>query len=127
MKVAIVSRNGKSVTQHFGRAPYYVVVTVEDGEIVSRETRAKAGHDQFEAGDSTPDDRHDAMAGPITDCDAVIVGGMGQGAVRRLQAAGVTPILTDETDIDRAALRYARGDLPNLVERIHSRRGEHQG
>ncbi|MGA8903982.1 MAG: hypothetical protein WB661_03120 [Candidatus Bathyarchaeia archaeon] len=43
MKVALVSDNGKNVSQHFGRARYYVVVTVENGHEVNREVRDKLG------------------------------------------------------------------------------------
>ena len=34
MKIAAVSDDGTTISQHFGRAPFYVVVTVEDGRIV---------------------------------------------------------------------------------------------
>ena len=37
----------RTICPHFGRAAYYLVFTVEDGEIVSREVRPKAGHRQF--------------------------------------------------------------------------------
>ncbi len=47
MKVATVTEDGVSISQHFGRAPYYMVVTVEDGKIVEREKRDKMGHRQF--------------------------------------------------------------------------------
>jgi predicted Fe-Mo cluster-binding NifX family protein len=44
MKIAAVSDDGTTISAHFGRAPFYVVVTVEDGRIVARETRDKMGH-----------------------------------------------------------------------------------
>ena len=47
MKIAAVSEDGVTISQHFGRAPFYVVVTVEDGKIVSREQRDKLGHAHF--------------------------------------------------------------------------------
>ena len=46
MKIAAVSEDGVTISQHFGRAPFYVVVTVEDGKIVSREKRDKMGRAQ---------------------------------------------------------------------------------
>ncbi len=36
MKIAAVSEDGVTISQHFGRAPFYVVVTVEDGKIVAQ-------------------------------------------------------------------------------------------
>jgi predicted Fe-Mo cluster-binding NifX family protein len=49
MKIAAITENGTTISQHFGRAPYYLVVTVEDGKVVSKEQRDKAGHHTFAA------------------------------------------------------------------------------
>jgi len=49
MKIAAVSDDGVTLSQHFGRAPLYVVVTVENGQVVDRETREKSGHHIFAA------------------------------------------------------------------------------
>ncbi|MBM3694788.1 MAG: dinitrogenase iron-molybdenum cofactor biosynthesis protein [Actinobacteria bacterium] len=126
MKIAAVSEDGRTIAQHFGRAPYYVVVAVEGGEVVLRETRAKVGHRDFAGGiDPGPVAKHRAMADAIGDCAALLAGGMGSGAFTSLQAAGIEPVLTDEADIETAALRYAAGDLPNLADRLHHGRGEH--
>lgn len=48
MKIAAITDDGKSISRHFGRALYYMVFTVEDGEIVERAMREKAGHAQFQ-------------------------------------------------------------------------------
>jgi predicted Fe-Mo cluster-binding NifX family protein len=128
MKIAAVSEDGVTVAQHFGRAPYYVVVTVAGGRVVERETRPKVGHRDFARGsmpEPGPEAKHRAMGGTIVDCRALLAGGMGSGAFTALQALGVEPVLTDELDIDAAAIRYAAGDLPNLAGRLHEGRGEH--
>lgn len=126
MKIAAVSEDLSTVAQHFGRAPYYVVVTVEDGVVVGRETRAKASHRDFAGGaDPGPGTKHQAMSQVIADCAALLAGGMGSGAFAALRAAGIEPVLTDEIDIDAAAVGYARGDLPSLGDRVHEHRGEH--
>ena len=49
MKIAVITDDGKTISQHFGRAPYYLVLTIEEGKIVSREMRDKMGHNQFSA------------------------------------------------------------------------------
>ena len=41
MKIAAISEDGTTISQHFGRAPYYLVITVEDGKVVSKEKRDK--------------------------------------------------------------------------------------
>jgi predicted Fe-Mo cluster-binding NifX family protein len=131
MKIAAISEDGTSISQHFGRAPVYVVVTVEDGKIVNKETRAKAGHHTFTAthSDLAPGERHGydvgsqakhaSMAETIADCQVLIVGGMGWGAYDSLKSHGIEPIVTDFDDIEEAVKLYLAGNLPNLMERLH--------
>jgi predicted Fe-Mo cluster-binding NifX family protein len=132
LKIAVISDDEVSVSQHFGRAPYYVVLTVEDGTIVDSETRAKAGHHTFGAEehaklapgerhgyDAASQAKHQTMAETIADCQVLIAGGMGWGAFESLQGYGVRHIITDEEDIREAVRRYLDGDLPDLAERLH--------
>jgi predicted Fe-Mo cluster-binding NifX family protein len=132
MKIAVVSDDGETLSEHFGRAPYYVVVTVEDNRIRATETRPKAGHHTF-ADQPHPEPgpggrrgygagseaRHQTMAETIADCQALIAGGMGWGAFESLRSFGIEPVVSDVRDIREAALRYAQGDLPNLMDRLH--------
>jgi predicted DNA-binding protein (UPF0251 family)/predicted Fe-Mo cluster-binding NifX family protein len=131
-KIAVISDDGKTISQHFGRAPYYVVVTLESGRIVSREQRAKAGHHSFgQQGEEHPapgvphgfdagsQAKHAVMAQPLRDCKVLLAGGMGRGAYESLKSAGIESIITDVTDIDRAVGLYSEGKLPNLVGRLH--------
>jgi len=131
MKIAAVSDDGVTISQHFGRAPLYVVVTVEDDKIVSKETRDKSGHHTFAAHhpETAPGERHgyDAgsqvrhanMAEPISDCQVLLVGGMGWGAYESLKSYDIEPIATDVKNIDEAVQRYLDGKLKNLMERLH--------
>ena len=48
MKIAVVTNDGKTISQHFGRAIYYMVVTVENGKIINHEMREKANHAHFQ-------------------------------------------------------------------------------
>ena len=43
MKIAAISEDGINISQHFGRAPLYVIVTVEEGKVENKETRDKTG------------------------------------------------------------------------------------
>ena len=47
MKVAIPTEDRENVSEHFGRSPNFLVITVEGKEIVSREMRKKPGHEEF--------------------------------------------------------------------------------
>ena len=130
MKIAIVTEDGRTVSQHFGRAPYYAVLTIEGNVIVERELRPKTGPHQtgglrVEHAGSGPhgtspeaQSRHDLMAQAIADCSALIAGGMGQGAYDRFAALGLRPVVTEIAGVEAAALAYARGELVSQVERL---------
>jgi predicted Fe-Mo cluster-binding NifX family protein len=131
MKIAVISDNGTTVSQHFGRAPYYVVITAEDGKIVDKEKREKPGHQSFahheehhahEEGHgfgAQAQSRHASMAEPIADCQVLIAGGMGWGAYENLTSRGIETIVTDIKNIDEAIKLYLEGKLLNLQQRLH--------
>jgi predicted Fe-Mo cluster-binding NifX family protein len=132
MKIAAISDDGVNISQHFGRAPYYLVVTVENGKVLSKEKRDKAGHHTFAAGqhpDTAPGERHgydagaqsrhDTMAQSIADCQVLLAGGMGWGAYESLKSRGIEPVVTDVENIEEAVRLYLEGKLPNLMERLH--------
>jgi predicted Fe-Mo cluster-binding NifX family protein len=132
MKIAAITDDGTTISQHFGRAPYYIVVTVEDGKVVNKEKRDKAGHQSF-AGqheehtapgerhgyDAGAQTRHATMAKNIDDCQVLIAGGMGWGAYDSLKSRGIEAIVTDVNNIDEAVKLYLDGKLSNLMERLH--------
>lgn len=135
MKIAAVSEDGVTISQHFGRAPFYVIVTVENGKIVSHETRDKMGHAQFaeephseEAHGADPrghgfdpaaQNRHARMASAIADCDALLAGGMGAGAYQSMEQAGIRPIITDLVVIDEAVQAVIDDTIYDHTERLH--------
>lgn len=132
MKIAAITEDGTTISQHFGRAPLYVVVTVEGGKIMSRETRNKAGHHTFAAQHDVPlapgekhgydagsQAKHASMAETIGDCQVLIAGGMGWGAYESLKSRNIEPIVTDVEDIEEAVKLHLEGKLPNLMERLH--------
>jgi predicted Fe-Mo cluster-binding NifX family protein len=132
MKIAIISDDKVNISQHFGRAPYYIVVTIAEGKIAARDTRSKAGHQTFaahepaklapgerhgyEAGSQA---RHESMAEDILDCQVLLAGGMGWGAYEAMTGYGIETIVTDVKDIDEAVELYLTGKLTNLMDRLH--------
>ena len=110
---AMFPDDGKTISQHFGRAPYYLILTIEEGKIVNREMRDKMGHNQFAtqehvdepqtAGhgmDSASHDKHVSMAQAIADCKALLCGGMGMGAYESMRQLNIQPIVTELRDIE---------------------------
>ncbi len=132
MKIAAITDDGMSISQHFGRANYYLVVTVENGQIVNREMRDKLSHSHFanEPHDQetpglphgfTPasQDRHARMAQAITDCAVLLCRGMGRGAYESMKLYGIRPIVTDIAAIDDAVNAYLAGSIVDQIDRLH--------
>lgn len=132
IKVALVTDDGATISPHFGRARYYEVITLEQGNIVHRERREKAGHHVFASAghhdehaheghgfDSSSREKHNQMIATIADCQVVLTRGMGAGAYQHLSEAGIIPIITTLKDIDSAVKEYAAGRIVNHVERLH--------
>jgi predicted Fe-Mo cluster-binding NifX family protein len=131
MKIAVITDDGKTISQHFGRAPFYMVLDIEGGQIVKREMRDKMGHNQFSAVgpeehhheqhglDDAAHNKHAMMAGSIADCQAVVCGGMGMGAYESMRRMNIQPIVTDLQDIEAAAQAYIDGKLVDHTEKLH--------
>jgi predicted Fe-Mo cluster-binding NifX family protein len=132
MKIAAITDDGKTISQHFGRAPYYLVVTVEDGQITHRELRDKLGHAQFADQAHDPEqpgqphgmgaashNKHLMMSEAIADCEALLCGGMGMGAYQSMLARGIKPVITDIWDIERAVMAHVQGKIVDQVDRLH--------
>jgi predicted Fe-Mo cluster-binding NifX family protein len=131
-KIAAITDDGKTISQHFGRAGYYLVATVENGQIVKRELRDKLGHTHFvnqphpeeqpgqpHGMDAASHNKHLQMAEAIADCQALLCRGMGMGAYESMQARGIRPVVTEIVNIDEAVMAYVGGSIVDQVERLH--------
>ena len=131
-KIAAITDDGITISQHFGRAQYYLVSTVENGQIISRELRSKLGHAHFanqphaedvpgqpHGMDTASHNKHMQMAEAIMDCEALLCRGMGMGAYQSMQTAGIRPVVTDIVDIDDAVMTYVQGNIVDQVEKLH--------
>lgn len=131
MKIAAVTDDGTSISAHFGRASYYAVLTLENGQVVKRELRDKLGHSHFvhregEHEQGQPhgfgpeaQDRHSRMIAAIEDCQVLLARGMGWGARKSLEQAGIQAIITDIPDIELAVSAYLGGELVDHTELLH--------
>ncbi len=131
MKIAVITDDGTTISQHFGRARNYAVLTVEGETVVHRETRQKLGHTHFanephaeshgqpHGFGAEAQDRHNRMAEAISDCQALLCRGMGSGAYESMKARGIRPIITDIVSIEDAVIAYIKGNITDHVERLH--------
>jgi predicted Fe-Mo cluster-binding NifX family protein len=135
VKIAVVTDDQTTISQHFGRASFYLVLTVENGQIVQQELRPKLGHEQFRHEVHYHDDehhhehghgygqhsqdKHSSMMANLGDCQVLLCGGMGMGAYDSLQRMGITPVLTDIVAIETAVRSYVHGKLIDQPQRLH--------
>ena len=134
MKIAIASDDGLNISQHFGRAAYYIVYTIEGDKIISKEVRDKIGHHSFVEGpeaeschdkggehgmDAASQNKHQSMMSNALDCKYIIAGHMGGGAYRSMADQGIEPLLTDIKDPDEAIKAILEDRFQNEMERLH--------
>ena len=102
MKIAVTYEDG-NVFQHFGRTENFKVYDVEDGKVDSAEVMGSDGVG------------HEALAWLLKDSgiDALICGGMGQGAQDALAEAGIEVCAGASGDADAAVEAFLRGELVN--------------
>ena len=100
MRIAVTYEDG-NVFQHFGHTETFKIYEVEDGKIVSGSIMDTNGTG------------HEALADLLADngVDALICGGMGQGAKDALTAAGLQICAGAEGDADAAVEAWLRGEL----------------
>jgi len=119
LKIAVATPDGERLSAHFGETPWYEVFTVENGQIVGRERRAKPHHAEH---DHSSDGHHCGQGKkffvPISDCQVLIVGGMGDRAHEWAQSMGLEVIPT-KGKVEDAVRAYLEGTIQADPRRIH--------
>lgn len=117
MKIAVVTDNGKTVGERFGKASMFLVLHVEKGQITRREPRRKLGRSPAagkpRGSGSATRDQFVAMAEAIADCEVLICGGAETEACKILADLGVKHITTGIKEIDQAVKAYVEGLIPS--------------
>lgn len=116
MRVAVTYEAG-SVFQHFGRTEQFKIYDVVDGEIKSSTVIGTDGKG------------HGMLADVLAkeNVDALICGGIGEGAKNRLAAAGIQLYGGVSGDVDEAVTALIMGNLPYNphIECAHHGEQEH--
>lgn len=123
MKIAFPTDDGQTISAHFGRAPHFVIATVEGDTEPRFEQRAKAFHGSHAQGEHQGHDHgshdHGGMFAPLADCQVLISGGMGEGAQLAALRQGLEIVLTGEKQITAALDAYRAGRLTSDPRRLH--------
>ena len=131
INIAVVTDDGVTISQHFGRAKYYEVLFVENGKIIKKERRDKLGHRNFaeeehhhhsssqRGNDESSHNKHVSMAEAIKDCHILLARGMGNGAYQSMLQLHIKPVVTDISNIDEAVQAVITGTIIDHIEKLH--------
>jgi predicted Fe-Mo cluster-binding NifX family protein len=109
-RLAIATSDGLHVCDHLARSTAYVVMDLQNGEMLSRTVRAR---------NSEKCGNHATFVDLLTGCHAVICGGIGEGVAVSLSAAGIEPlVLARPITIDQALRAWLAGTLVTTEERV---------
>src|ERR1035441_9447872 len=118
-RIAIATADGVSVCDHLARAAAFVVVEVSGGVAGARGTRAGARVRRARGAGACGN--HATFVEMLAGCDAVISGGIGQGAAGTLAAHGIRALVSPAaagTPIDDALRAWIEGRLATSDERV---------
>jgi predicted Fe-Mo cluster-binding NifX family protein len=134
-KIAIPTDDGVTISRHFGRARAFLVVTIENGEVIHQELRelpdtgdhSHHHHDHDHDHDHHHDHHHGMGGNPahmakfeyVRDCQYLIGGGMGAPAMNRLNAMGIQVALTDHRQIADLLEEVKTGQVRHNPRRVH--------
>ena len=112
MQIAVTSQNQKTVTQHAGKCRKFWIYDVELGRIVGRHlVEVSIERSLHACGDSLP--------APLAHINTLISAGMGSHLHQRLMQMGIKPVLTNETDPDKAVHAYLNNALMLAQNETH--------
>ena len=109
-RIAIATTDGVSVCAHLARSASFVVLEVKDGKAISRAVRNR---------ESDQCGNHKSFVDMLEGCEAVICGGIGEGAFDSLAKHGIRSIITaGPHSIEDAVAQFLAGTLATSGERV---------
>ena len=130
MKVAVVTNDGDYINKHFGRAAYFKIYHIENDEIIHVEMRQRnnsccstssGNHHASQSGCGCRDNtkqKHEELSSEISDCDAIIAGGMGKNSFKNLKSQGFDVVLTKYSWTEEAITAYMENKIENYEQQL---------
>jgi len=117
--IPVADKEAKSLSAHFGRAPYFAWFQMEDGEVV--DSGVTPNDSSHFGGRGLPPERMMAMG-----ADVVISSGMGQKAIQMFQSSTVAVLQARSQDVAQSIEDFVEGRLAELTEGcLHAHEHEH--
>jgi predicted Fe-Mo cluster-binding NifX family protein len=119
-KVAIATNDLRSVTGHLGRCRSFIVVTIEDGKVITTEVRQNTfthhqmAHEHHEHhGHGEGHHSHEGLINGLRDCKFIVSQGGGWRIVEDLKIHNISTLFTDVDLIDEVISKLISGELEN--------------
>jgi predicted Fe-Mo cluster-binding NifX family protein len=108
--IAIATTDGLTVSDHLARSTAFLLLEIEGGVITSGACRTRS---------TDACGNHAGFVELLSGAQAVICGGIGQGAADSLAAHGIEPlVIAAGQSIDDAVNQYLAGSLTISAERV---------
>jgi len=102
-RIAVATTDGISVCNHLARSTAFLILEIQDGAIVSGTFRSRS---------TDTCGSHATFVEMLSGANAVLCGGIGQGAADVLAAHGIEPlVLSSPHSIDEAVNGFLAGNL----------------
>jgi len=121
MKIAVATDDNINVTGHVGRCAAFIVYTIEENKIISKEIRennfthhGRGNHEEGEHhhhGQGAGQHGHDRLIEGLKDCAHIIFHGGGWRLLDDLKANNISPIITPERVAETAVEKFIAGTL----------------
>ena len=113
MKIAIPTNDGINLSAHFGRCRQFLIFEARNGEVKLIETRMNAGcHGHGSSDGAAEHPSHSGFVEALRDCETVLCGGIGAGAVEALKSGGISVVLVEATgDAEQIVTAFLSGAL----------------
>jgi predicted Fe-Mo cluster-binding NifX family protein len=109
-RIAIATTDGTSVCDHLARSTGFLILEVQDGAVTSGTFRSRV---------TDTCGNHAGFLDMLKGANAVICGGIGQGAADALSANGIEPlVIPGPHSIDDAVNQFLTGSLTVSDERV---------
>ena len=108
--IAVATTDRVSVADHLARSSAFIVLKTEDGQVVSTTTRERK---------TDACGNHATFVELLQGCDAVLCGGIGEGAAQSLTAHGIQPVVAaSQHSVEDAIALYLAGNLTTTTDRV---------
>lgn len=130
MKIAVVSDDERTVSQHFGQAGKYMVFSAEKGSLTGSQVLEKSSYCVSGKGKHQHDEggcgfghqsslKYQRALRMIGDFDFIVTRGMGRGTFVYLKQLGIQPIITDIANIEPAVQAVLDETIINHTDKLH--------